>query len=287
MTARRRHGRLVAIALFLMLAAIAASTILDRLIPDQPFDIPSASEARRAQARFSAALAGETRDLPAGLAMYRVEGRDERVLREAAGDCRGRGVYRLRDGQGAAPLALVAPHDGADRHTGEIVRLMFEDGNAAAAAWNSAPRRPGPDCPGGGDPTRHKTHFLTAFSLAFAERHPSGRIVQVHGFDAGNRTSRAAQLADVIVSDGSRTPAPALLDLADCLSARLAPMRVLVFPLETGELGATVNRQGQALRAAGFTGFAHVELSSRLRQRLVTDTPLRAAFLRCFESGPR
>ena len=283
MTTPRRRT----IVLIVMLTALSAIAILQRHRTTGTFDIPSIADARTAQARFTGLLSGAGAPLPPGLMQARVEGRDERILKEGADDCRGRGIYRLNDAIGAVPLAIVAPHDGADRHTGEIARLLFEETAASAAAWNSAPRRPGPDCPGGGDPTRVDTHYLTAFSLAFAKRHPQGRIVQVHGFDGELRTSRAAQLADMIVSDGSRYPSPRLLDLADCLSASMVPSRVVVFPLETAELGATVNRQGRALRDEGFTGFAHIEMSAAFRERLLAEPDLRAELSRCLTSGLR
>ena len=280
-----RRGRRAAVALFIvMVIAVAAHLILERQRATGPFLVPGAQAARQAEARFAAVLGGDLAAPPMGLALHRVTGREELVLREGRADCRGRGIYRLRQGP-ATPLALVAPHAQADRHTGEIVRLLFEEGDAAAAAWNSAPRRPSEQCPGGGDPTRHATHHLTAFSLAFAATHPQGRIVQLHGFDPARRTSRAAQLADIIASDGSAAPPPSLVELADCLGARLALARVLVYPLETRELGATGNRQGRALREAGHAGFVHLELSAALRQRLLAEPELRAAMLACLAEG--
>lgn len=284
-----RRWRIALVLLTMTAAAILASHLLRPLRDAQAFYIPSAAEAREAQALFAAALgdkaglAGSARAL--GLDLRTVEGGAPGLaLREAAGDCRGRGVYRLREGA-ALPLALVAPHRGSDRHTGELAGKLFEEMPVAAAAWNSAPRRATPECPGGGDATRVETHYLTAFSLAFAEAHPNGRIVQLHGFEGAKRQSSVAQLADIIVSDGSTKPGRRLLDLADCLSVGLYPLRIMVFPLDTHELGAQQNRQGRALRAEGFEGFVHLELSAPLRQRLVEDDALRARLGACLAEG--
>lgn len=284
---RRRNLIIVAMAL----TAIAAAAIFRPFHGAQDFHVPSAREARSAQALFAAAFAGarpsrlQAQAAPLGLeprALLDLPG--ELVLRETAEACRGQGVYRLR-AAAPLPLAIIAPHRGADRHTGTLATLLFEEAPVAAAAWNSAPRRPSAECPGGGDPTRVETHYLTAFSLAFAVAHPQGRIVQLHGFERAKRQSRAAQLADIIVSEGSEQPGARLLDLADCLSRTLHPLRVAVYPNDTSELGALTNRQGQALRAAGFDGFVHLEMAAELRRRLTREPALRATLMRCLAQG--
>lgn len=274
----RRAGLLV---LAMLVLAALASRYLSPLRQATGFVVPSAAEAKKAEAAFASALAGNDTQLPPGLVAVRQEG--YRVLGEKAGQCGGQGTYLLREPP-ALPLAIVAPHRGSDRHTGTIAASLFDESPAAAAAWNSAPRRANAGCPAG-DPTRHPTHHLTAFSLAFAAAYPQGRVVQLHGFDGARRTSRAAQLADIILSQGTRTPAPSLYDLADCLSRRLHPWRVRVFPGDVDELGALENRQGQALAAAGFTGFAHIELSREVREALVADGAQRAVFGRCLATG--
>lgn len=263
--------------------AILASQFLLPLREAEGFLVPSAYEAKRARAGFASVL-GSGDHLPAGLERTRFADRPGVTgLREVAGACHGRGAYLLRDGA-AQPIALVAPHRGSDRHTGTLVDLLFTEHPVSAAAWNSAPRRANGTC-GGGDPTRHATHYLTAFSLAFAAVHPQGRIVQLHGFDKEKRESSAAQLAEMIVSGGTNAPGERLFGLADCLSATLAPRRVAVYPNDVAELGALTNQQGQALRSAGFNGFVHIEMSAQLRSDMVRDRGLRDAFAACLLAG--
>ena len=276
---RMRIG--LGVALTMIAAAFLASQFLLPLRDAKGFLVPSLSQADAARRQFAAALRGNGRAVPAGLQITAGEGM--RTLHEAAGDCRGRGTYLLRS-EPAAPLALVAPHRGSDRWTGTLTAALFDEGIGGAAAWNSAPRRGKGGCPGG-DPTRQDTHYLTAFSLAFADVHPSGRIVQLHGFDGDKRRSRAAQLADIIVSEGTQAPGDGLYDLADCLSRELHPWRVRVYPGDVSELGALDNRQGQALRAAGFEGFAHIEMSRTVRRALAQDDGARARFARCLADG--
>lgn len=255
------------------------------------FAVPSAADARIAQDRFAALLAdpADRTDpglLPHGLVATRLAEPPALALLEPDGACRGQGTYLLRTGPGNMPIALVAPHRGADRDTGPLARLLFEELPFAAAAWNSAPRKGGDgDCSSSGDIARLPTHYLTAFSLAFADRHPNGRIVQLHGFDQSLRQGQAGQEADAIVSDGSRQPSRQLLDLADCLSRAFTDRRIAVFPIDSEELGATGNAQGRALRQAGYRGFAHLELSAGFRRDLVADSALRRRFAECLEAG--
>lgn len=209
-----------------------------------------------------------------------------KLVSEPAGQCRGRGVYLLRS-DADRPLAITAPHRGSDRHTGTLAAQIFLESGAAAAAWNSAPRTPSAACPHALDLAKASKHPFTAFALAFARRHKDGLVVQLHGFDRRKRAEAAAADAAVIVSNGTMTPDPGLLALADCLSVALAPAPVLVFPYEASELGALTNAQGAALRQAGLGGFAHLELSLDLRQRLVGDEDLRTRFTGCLTRGRR
>lgn len=281
MTAPRR--RLVLIALALL--AITLAVLLRPVRREGAFHIPSAAEARRAEKMFVNLLEqpAESKALAAqfGLALHTTDRPGALALAEPAGSCSGRGVYLLREGEGLLPVALVAPHRGADLRTGEIAASLFEEFPFAAAAWNSAPRRAGEGCAEGGDVTREPTHYLTAFSQAFARRHPQGRIVQLHGFDAARRQGMAAMDADAIVSDGSHAPSERLLDLADCMASAFPGRSIQVFPIDTDELGATANAQGRAVRAAGFAGFAHLELSAEFRKALAADPAERARLAAC------
>ena len=202
------------------------------------------------------------------------------TLRETSGRCEGRGVYALRD-KPARPLAITAPHSEADRNTGTLAELLFEETSARGAAWNSSPRRGPSDCGPAIDLADAADHPFTAFALAFAEAEPDGRIVQLHGFERTRRNTLAARGAAVIVSNGTDRPDAELFDLADCLSRVSAPATVLTHPGDTDELGALTNAQGRALREAGFAGFVHLELSAEWRETLLADGTKRDAFASC------
>lgn len=293
MTALRRRHLYLAIAM--VLAATTLALMLRPLRKERPFHVPDAAEARAAGKLFAAAFiqAGgstPTMDLAQaaprfGLALARLDAPAGLALAEPDGQCAGRGAFLFRTGSGSVPVALVAPHRGADRDTGPLAKMLFEENPFAAAAWNSAPRRSGELCPHSADVARLPTHYLTAFSLAFARAYPAGRVVQLHGFEGDKRAGAAARKADVILSDGSRNPAPRLLDLADCLNHAFPGKQIAVFPIDSEELGATSNAQGQALRAAGYTGFTHVELSPAFRRELVGDQTVRARLASCLGAG--
>lgn len=228
---------------------------------------------------FAAAVQGSQSGVarlgPLGLVAGSIDGADSAVLlSEAGGTCAGRGIYWIREDAGAA-LAITAPHRGSDRHTGTLAAALFLETEARAAAWNSAPRRTNQACENAVDLARTKKHLFSAFALGFAQAVPNGLIVQLHGFDGARRSDFAAQEAAMILSNGTGQPNDRLLDLADRLSIAFAPQEVLVFPIGTGELGATNNAQGRLLQDAGFDGFVHIEISAELRTAMVEDAELR------------
>lgn len=292
----RVPGRRFLLAIIIM--ALAVTTLAALLRPLRQaggFVVPNAAEARAAQAMFGAALAGSRLgQTPAqlgsdakqlGLIAARVDAPNGLALTEAEDDCAGRGAYLLRTGSDISPVALVAPHRGADRHTGTIVQLLMAEHRFGAAAWNSAPRRASAACAHAGDVAREPTHYITAFSLAFAHQYPRGRIVQIHGFEGKNRQSLDAANADFILGDGTANPPLILREVAACLVREFPNRQVRVFGVDSDELGATTNRQGRALRRAGFAGFTHIEMSPGMRELLVGDHAARARFAVCLEAG--
>lgn len=286
-----KRGVILAAILLVTLSASLAAVLFPPL-RDAIGIAPSGSgQLRAAERLFSSAMAGNgEHDLATEAASIGLEvlpgGDDWDGVRiaEPEGACEGRGIYLSRN-DASVPLALTAPHRGADRHTGTLAAQLFLETGAAAAAWNSAPRNPTAGCPAALDLAKAPQHPFTAFALAFADRHPQGRIVQLHGFDRDKRGDEPGRSAGIIVSNGTTEPEPALLDLADCLSVALAPWPVRVFPYETQELGALTNAQGEALRGAGFSGFVHLEMAADLRGELVEDPVLRAKLAGCLVGG--
>ena len=232
---------------------------------------------------FANVIAGRTDDVAElGLQARNAQRWNGTELVEAAGACNGHGRYWLRDGAQAAPLVLTAPHGGSDLETDQIVEKLFVEGDAAAAAFNSAPRTPTAECNGFAlDLARQADHPFTDFARAFASEHPGGVVVQLHGFDAEVRGTDTS----MIVSNGTRQPDAALMDLADCLSIAIAPDHAMIYPVESDRLGGAENAQGAALRALGKARFVHLETSADLRQRLVEEAALRTQFGACLSDS--
>ncbi len=267
----------------LILTAITLAALFRHLREANDFYIPSTAQAQVAEALFASALTGRTAGLSRlGLQMRALAGEVQGAVTysEAQGQCTGRGVYILRK-QARSGVAVTAPHRGSDRHTGTIVQQLFAQYPFAAAAWNSAPRRRSKSCAAAGDVTREGTHYFTSFSRAFAKANPRGRIVQIHGFELTKRKEPQAQQTDFILSNGSHVPSKRLMDLANCLRLAFPEQRVAVYPIDTDELGATRNAQGQALRAMGFQGFTHIEIAAHIRLALTQDEGMRRVFAEC------
>ena len=204
------------------------------------------------------------------------------VLRDTR-QCGSGGEYRLRKGA-AVPLGVTAPHAFHDRGTGELAMQMFARSRAAVAARNTVARDGSDGCEAL-DVALESEHLFTQFALGFSDRFPDGLIVQLHGFDGARRSTSRAGEAAAIVSNGTPSPGPDTLDLADCLSRALAPRAVLVYPTETSDLGAEHNAQGKALREADGARFAHIELSAELREAMMSGEPLIESFAACLEEA--
>lgn len=267
------------------LALIVAALYIQRALrPGLVRELDEANFAR-AEVDFAALAGGRSRAPPDDFAVQIVD-RPFRglVIEEPEGSCRGGGTYLLRSGSANVPLLVSAPHRGADRLTGPLALQLMVEQRFAAAAWNSVPRRGG--CGSGeSDLARLGRHPFTAFSAGFAQAFPAGRIVQIHGFDAGRRTTTEGRAASIILSSGSKKISPAVLAVAECLRRRLPGERIVIFPADVSELGARLNAQGRRLRAMGFDGFVHAELSVVVREMLMRDPEARRDFGACLKAG--
>lgn len=194
------------------------------------------------------------------------------VLMESPGRRTGRGFYLFRDAPGPE-LAIEAPHAPSDLRTGDLALRLYRETRAAAAAWSTVHRKEA-------DLAHLSASYFHSFSLAFARAFPTGRLVQIHGFDAEKPASGRDREAGVIVSNGTRQPGPPLRSSWQCLK-RGFPNLVRLFPAEIGELGGTTNSQAEALSRIGYQGFVHLEMSRSFRGRLREDATAVATLAGC------
>lgn len=194
-------------------------------------------------------------------------------LQETASAKCGRGFFTLNP-QAKNNWLLQAPHSDSDLYTGKITSRLFLTGAFKAAQWNTVKRDIS-------DLAHAPDTYWLAFTQAFAEQYPDGKIIQLHGFEQTNHITTVATSTDVIVSAGHRSPPDWVKQTAACLKKNL-PQRVSLFPNDVQELGGTTNVQGQLLRSLGHNGFIHIEMSKETRQALLNDADLRNQFMSCF-----
>jgi hypothetical protein len=195
---------------------------------------------------------------------------------------RGRGAYVVSLAPAAAPLLVQIPHSFSDRYTLPLGRELFAASRARAVAFSTLHRRGAAGygdndnrvpARGHADVAHDADSTFQSFTHAWLAGAPRGLVVQLHGF-ADRRVD-----ADLVVSPGSRAPAPPWATAVRDGLRRLLPGRsVAVYPDDVDDLGATTNAQGQAVRAAGGR-FLHVEMSFSLRESLRRRAGDRARFL--------
>jgi hypothetical protein len=275
----------------LILASVASlimsgTLVQCALMPGSTMELSPAQFAA-VRSAFGALISGEGAGPPDGFALRPLDTPFAGMsLAEYEGLCRGGGEYILRDtGPDTVPLLIAAPHRGSDRFTGPLAMRTFVEVGAVAAAWNTVPRNGGPCGAPNSDLARLARHPFTAFTLAFASTYPQGRVVQLHGFHPARRTTAAGRAATMILSNGSDQVTPAVDAIGRCLTRAFPNDSIAIYPTDVSELGARSNVQGQQLRATGFAGFVHVELSLEIRQQLTTSNAMRRAFARCLAVG--
>ena len=205
------------------------------------------------------------------------------LLQQPQDQCSGQGLYLVRQ-DAVAAVAVQIPHGYFDLYTDDIGAGLLQ-APVRVMAFNTARRhftRHGHTVDA--DVAHRGDSYFVALTRAFARVFPSGRLLQLHGFNAAKRTSAAGRSAAAIISNGSDMPSTASLAVAACLQA-LPVGAVRLYPRDVRELGATRNVQGRLLRAYGHEGFVHVELNRGLRERLRDDDSLRADFAACLGSG--
>jgi len=280
MRVTRRVAVLLMGSMHLLLQAevLDLEACLTRAIPNKVYQAPTPAEWIRAKELFQRTLQGGWTDadltnawaeLGLDLQAVGMKGETLWLLSEPAGHAGGRGWYLFRTNQESS-MALEAPHAQNDVYTGMIGLRLFLAGQTRVFA--------------AGTITRHRADvahlddtFFQAFTLAFAQACPTGMVIQLHGFDPRNHPDASAE---IIASAGTHSPEPWLTDLVRRIK-RTARLSALAYPHDTGELGATLNAQGRALRQTGRCGFLHLEMSRSLRERLIRDNELHRTLLAC------
>lgn len=237
------------------------------------------------QGQHDPALAQQAADAGWKLETLCSAGRVYRVLREAADQRQGRGLYLVMADQpeiAVQNIMLQVPHRFSDRYTGTLAARWLTVESPKILALATVPRAQKVD---GriidADLAHLERSVMRHLSAIFLEGLPDLYVVQLHGFDAAKRKTQAGIQADVILSAGHDRGSPRLDRLSACLGgAQLG--RVKRYPAEVRELGGTTNTIGQLVHAFDSQGFVHAELSASLRTRLREEAKAMSRFAACF-----
>lgn len=272
--------------------AASISELYDRAQGGQGFYHPTEAELAQARRLFGRMLSGDF--FPQGgenagwesLGFHAVQveqqGREYVALMED-GAKKGRGFYLFADVPDSR-TALMVPHGIKDLRTGKIGMELLSEGEFVAGAWNTVPRYPQSGEQSHNQDLAHtQDTYFVAYTKAFADVYPRGRLVQLHGFATEKRETKAGREADVIVSSGSAILPQAIYELTNCL--RRTPFRIALYPLQVRELGGTTNISGNVLQGMGHSGFVHLEMSYPLRTRMTESPQLLKTFEDCLELG--
>ncbi len=184
----------------------------------------------------------------------------------------GQGIYLIPRQPGGPLHAVQVPHRRSDRLTETLALQWLQTGLPVTLAFNSVGRKQF-------DLAHEPDTLFVAFARAYAAAFPQGRVLQLHGFSVDKRKTEQGRSAEIILSAGSRWPGRLIQEQWACLQALEAGAKL--YPWHVAELGGTRNSSGQALRAIGFEGFSHLEMSRQFRQRWHDDPALGREVWRC------
>lgn len=172
-----------------------------------------------------------------------------------------------------------APHRYFDKHTLKIAKAVFAD--CQVLLTNSKHRNSLDQTNAKLDFGKYKVSSANAFILAYAKTVESFSIYQIHGFAKEKRRTLQGRNADIIVSDGSKTPSKATVKVSECLNNQLSTA-VMLYGRDVFELGGTTNILTSM--APVNSQFFHIELSRQMRERLITNSQLLKQFSQCLIS---
>lgn len=249
---------------------------------DDYFRMPKTEELALANQLFKDTLNNrDSRAAWAGLSMESVDDGALLIIRELPTHRQGRGFFAIKKQPGTQNWLLQAPHGDSDLYTGKIAARLFEQGSFKAGQWNTVPRDTAiQDSQDHADMAHLSDSYWQAFTQSFAEQWPSGKIVQIHGFDQSARESKSAANSDMILSAGHSQPPAWLQQTAQCLKNAF-PGRVKLYPFDVKDLGGTQNSQNHLLSNMRHQGFLHIELSKPMREQLLEQSDARQRLIDC------
>lgn len=242
------------------------------------FVAPTDAEMKAAKSAFAKLLKGDEKaDVAAfGMEVVPLEGwADTFMVREAGETRQGRGAYVFRKGS-TSSFVVQAPHTFYDEGTFPIACDLFQRTKARALFINTVHRYKAALEKDGKHPAdcahAPATIFQSGTEGVIDVLGKSTQVIQVHGFADRKLGARA------VVSVGEKKQnSPVVAKVAKAVEEVTGP-RILRYPEDTNELGATTNVQGAIIRRTGGR-FLHIEMDDGLRRDLVKDPAFRGKML--------
>lgn len=258
--------------------------ILQQASDATTFVVPNEAELKEAKQYFYQSLQSlETQPNWETLLMEPQNQAEWTVIKECPNAHRGRGLFAIRhQEQNDKAWLLQVPHAVSDRYTEQLAALLFTEGAFKAAQWNTVKRSAKIEHSADtADMAHYPFSYWQAFTQAFAEQYPHGKIIQLHGFESSKRKNSHGRESDMILSAGHNAPPVWLQHTAACLQKALPNETVSLYPSDVRNLTSPQNAQAQWLQQQGHQGFAHIEMSLALRKKLVDSAELRGVLVNC------
>lgn len=201
------------------------------------------------------------------------------LFMEQADTAQGQGAYlfALKN-----PLRFViqAPHQYFDYATGRLALQFFFEQNLRAITLNTVHRNQTTQS----DLAHQANSLFSAFTSAYAEifsekeankqkeqaleQKAESYLLQLHGFSNKHRHTEAGRKADIILSNGSRSPSLFLRQSQERMNNTSA-FKVYLYGMDIDELGGSTNSSLAVLKPLNQQDhFIHIELSADTRKKL-------------------
>ena len=185
------------------------------------------------------------------------------LLMERKETAKGQGAYLFAMNR---PLKFViqTPHQYFDYKTGHLALQLFFDQNLRAIALNTVHRKQTDQS----DLAHQENSLFSAFAEALPHQNSERYLLQIHGFSKKNRRTPEGKKADIILSNGSRTPST-FLTKAQARMTQKTGFKTYLYGADIDELGGTQNSSLAILANNNQQRhFIHIELSAETRKKL-------------------
>ena len=165
---------------------------------------------------------------------------------------------------------LQIPHSFHDLHTADIGKLLCSGNFFESCMFNLYHRSHH-------DFTHTTNNIFNKFVKNLSATKSKFTIVQLHGFNAKTRKSEHISDTNLIISVNGRRPSNRIVRIIN--HSAMKSWKTTIYGHNINILGGTKNKQLELLRDKDKATFIHMELSLKLRRKLLTSSGERKKFL--------